>query len=143
MIKILILGDAHIHDREDEIPREIERIIYDNKPYDIAIYTGDFTDRDVYEWFKSLAPKTFEVCGNMDYLELPEYQVINITNNLSIGVIHGHQVRPRGNIVKLTQIAKQLNVKILTIENNVLKVLLYELNRSKNRIESTLKTFNI
>lgn len=110
-MRILLLSDAHIHDRADEIPRELLEVIEKEK-FDISIYAGDFTDRDVYDWFLQTGKKVYVVQGNMDYLDLPKYQKI-ILPDLKIGVIHGHQVRPRGNVVQLTQIAKEMNVNIL------------------------------
>lgn len=112
MIKVLVISDAHIHDRADEIPKILDEIIRNNKPYDIAIYAGDFTDEDVYSWFKTLSSRTYAVQGNMDYLDLPEKLVINV-KNLKIGLIHGHQVRPRGNLEQLSTIANKLGVKML------------------------------
>ncbi len=112
MIKILVISDCHIHDRADEIPRELNEIISANAPFDISIYAGDFVDRDVYEWFVTTGIQTYAVEGNMDYLPLEEEQKIFVYD-LKIGVIHGHQVRPRGNVVKLTEIAKEMGVNIL------------------------------
>ncbi len=113
-VKILIMSDAHIHDRADEVPKQFEELIHSEKPFDIAVYGGDFTDEDVYRWFRSLAHTTYAVQGNMDYLDLPEHVTfMHPLSNIRFGVIHGHQVRPRGNIVQLTEIAKRMNVNIL------------------------------
>ena len=109
---ILVLGDAHIPDRAYEIPREILRFIDSLSNIDIAIYTGDFTGQDVYEWFKNLCRRTYAVEGNMDYLPLPPYEVFNILG-INFGVVHGDQVYPRGNLKKLTKIAHRLNVQVL------------------------------
>jgi len=111
-VKMIVLGDSHIPDRALEIPRKILEDIEKNRPYDIAIFTGDFTCEEVYEWFKGLGRKVYAVEGNMDYIELPEYVVLTL-NSIKMGVIHGSQVYPRGNIVKLTHIAQRLGVKIL------------------------------
>ncbi len=112
--KILVLSDAHIHDRADEIPKPLLDIIEQERPFDISVYAGDFTDEDIYRWFKETGRKTYEVQGNMDYLDLPEYATFVLPIlNVKIGVIHGHQVRPRGNIVQLTEIAKRLGANIL------------------------------
>ena len=112
MYRILIIGDAHIPDRAYELPRSIEEFIDRERPFDIAVYTGDFTGEEIYEWFKSLGIKSYAVEGNMDYLPLPTYEVFEISG-IKFGVIHGDQVFPRGNVKKLTRIAKRLNVSVL------------------------------
>ncbi len=112
MYRILIIGDAHIPDRAYEVPRPIEEFIDRNKPFDIAVYTGDFTGEEVYEWFKTLGKRVYAVEGNMDYLQLPMYEVFEVSD-IRFGVIHGDQVYPRGNVKKLSKIAKKLNVSVL------------------------------
>ncbi len=113
-IRILVLSDAHIDDRADSLPEEFTEIIDRERPFDIAVYAGDFTTEEFYREFKQFGRKTYEVQGNMDYLDLPERVTFMIPlAGLKIGVIHGHQVRPRGNIVQLTQIAKEMGVHML------------------------------
>ncbi len=113
-VRILVISDAHIHDRADEVPKKLEEIIESEKPFDIAVYGGDFTDEDVYKWFRSLGRATYAVEGNMDYLPLPEHETfMHPISQIRFGVIHGHQVRPRGNIVQLTEIARRLGVNVL------------------------------
>ncbi len=113
-IKILVISDAHIDDRADALPSEFVEIIEHEKPFDIAVYAGDFTTEEFYREFKQFGRRTYEVQGNMDYLDLPEKATFTIPlANLKIGIIHGHQVRPRGNIVQLTQIARDMGVNLL------------------------------
>mgnify|MGYP005664856055 CR=1 FL=1 len=111
-MKILAISDTHINDRADEIPNVMEKLIYEEKPYDAVIFAGDLTREDVLEWVRSLAPKQYVVEGNMDYLDLPEYLVDDF-NGVRIGVIHGHQIYPRGDVVKLCKVANKLDAKIL------------------------------
>ena len=63
-------------------------------------------------YVKSLSEKVFIVEGNMDYLSFPE-KITTKINEINIGLIHGHQVFPRGNIDGLTRIAEEMNVQIL------------------------------
>ena len=108
--KILVIGDTHIPTRASRIPVLIETHIT-SKQYNMVLCTGDLVEPSVLNFLKNIAP-TKVVVGNMDYLDLPEYEVVNI-NNIRIGLIHGHQVRPRGDIRKLSRIAYDMNVKIL------------------------------
>jgi putative phosphoesterase len=112
MTYILLIGDTHIPDRADKIPDKLLEIIESGKPWDIAVFTGDFVGENIYRWFLGLGRKTYVVRGNMDYLPLPKTQVFEV-NNLRIGVHHGDGVYPRGDTRGLTRIAKELGVKIL------------------------------
>jgi len=111
-VKVLAISDTHINDRADEIPDVMERLIYEERPYDAVVFAGDLTREEVLEWVRSLAPKQYVVEGNMDYLNLPEYLVEDFSG-IRVGVIHGHQIHPRGDIVKLCKVADKLNVKVL------------------------------
>jgi len=48
----------------------------------------------------------------MDFLSLPEKEIIKIGTK-KIGLIHGNEIHPRGDLEKLYKIAKELNVDIL------------------------------
>ncbi len=112
MKKILLIADTHIPDRATSIPEPVLRFIEDNKPYDIVVHAGDLVGEEVLEWVKSLAPQVYVVVGNMDYLNLPLYQVFSV-EGLEIGVYHGHRIYPRGDPEKLYSIASRLKVKVL------------------------------
>jgi phosphoesterase, MJ0936 family len=109
--EVLILGDSHIHDRADEIPGEFMDI-FASGSYEIVIHTGDLVDPDVLSLVKKLGRRQYVVRGNMDYLDLPKQAVFGV-GGVKIGVVHGDQVRPRGNIEALTRIAKTINVNVL------------------------------
>lgn len=112
MVELLLIGDTHIPDRALRVPEKLLSIIEDGKPWDIIVFTGDFTGLDTYKWFLGLGRKTYCVRGNMDYLPLPKTQKL-IVNNIIIGVHHGDGVYPRGNTRGLTRIAKELGVDVL------------------------------
>jgi len=109
--RILVMSDSHIPDRAFEIPSKI-RLFIERKNYDIVVHAGDFTDYKVIEYVRTLGRETYMVQGNMDYIDLPEEETFDVYG-INIGVIHGDQVYPRGNIPKLSRIAKELNVRIL------------------------------
>ena len=110
--KILILGDTHIPDRATRIPNKVIEWIENNKPYDMVIHTGDLTEEEVLEYLRNLTCSVIVVQGNMDYINLPEYEIIEIAQ-IKIGIIHGDQVYPRGNVRKLSRIARKLRVNVL------------------------------
>lgn len=109
--RLLIMSDTHIPERAEEIDRKIIEYIALRR-YDIAVHAGDLVSEDVLNQIRSFAPTSYVVQGNMDYLHLPESEVFEVYG-VPIGVIHGDQVRPRGNIEALTVIAKKLAVSIL------------------------------
>ena len=111
-VRMLLLSDAHVPDRALEIPRTIVEWIERSKPFDIVVYAGDLTGREILEWVEGLAPQSYVVAGNMDWLPLPEYHVFEI-HGIKIGVVHGDQVYPRGDIKKLTRLARKLGVQVL------------------------------
>ncbi len=111
MRRILVLGDIHIPRRASWIPREIVEFIESEK-FDIVICTGDLTDEKVLNYLKSLGKEFYVVEGNMDHIPMPEREKVKV-EDLIIGVIHGHQVYPRGNRKQLKDIAIEMNVDVL------------------------------
>ncbi len=111
MRKILVVGDSHIHERADEIPKEFHSHFM-KQNYDIVIHTGDVVDPDVLDLFKGLGKRFFVVEGNMDYLNLPDHHIIDLYG-VRIGLVHGHQVRPRGDLGKLSRLGRALGASIL------------------------------
>jgi putative phosphoesterase len=111
-IRILIIGDTHIHDRVDSIPDKLLKLISSYLPWEVVLFTGDLTDEDVLEWLRSISKSLYVVRGNMDYLPLPKYVVI-VIDWLKIGLIHGDGIYPRGNPVELSKIARKLKVQVL------------------------------
>lgn len=110
-MRVLVIGDTHIPRRASSLPKEISEFI-GSKLFDLIICTGDLTDRKVLEYFETLAEKIVVVKGNMDHLNLPEYVELSI-GEIKIGIIHGHQVYPRGNRKKLADIGKEKGVDVL------------------------------
>jgi len=112
-VKLVIIADTHIPERATWIPSKIEEVLLNEvRDARILVHGGDLVSEEVLEWAKGLAPEFYVVRGNMDYLDLPERVVIDL-GFIKIGVIHGYQVHPRGNIRQLTEIAKSMGVKVL------------------------------
>lgn len=111
-MKVLVISDTHINDRATEVPDVMLRLIRSEGPYDVVVFAGDLTNEDTLEWVKGLAPTSYVVEGNMDYLDLPEYEVLRL-GLVRVGVIHGHQVYPRGDVSKLHKLAKTLDIDLL------------------------------
>ena len=111
-MELLVVSDAHIPDRAFEVPRELLELIRSRTPFPIVIYAGDFTGYEFYRVVESWGKRLVAVSGNMDFLDLPEHQMVTI-EGIRFGVVHGDQVWPRGNIPKLTRLARKLGVQVL------------------------------
>ncbi len=110
-MEILVIGDTHVPNRAKWLPKKIDDFI-SSKRFDLVMCTGDLTDRKVLDYLKNLSDRVVVVSGNMDHLPLPEQQTVKV-ENLKFGIIHGHQVYPRGDIAQLKEIAYELGVDVL------------------------------
>ncbi len=126
MVRILLTGDSHIPRRASMVPDEIYSEINNqvvNTHFDYTLFTGDLINAPkLLDFLNDITIKeVFKVIGNMDYyggnknlpqsLNLP----ISLNNNkkISIGLIHGHQVHPRGDHNQLESIALENGFNIL------------------------------
>ncbi|MGB9827067.1 YfcE family phosphodiesterase [Thermosphaera chiliense] len=111
MTRILILGDTHIPDRAERVPKPLVRLV-ENGAWDSVLFTGDLTSGEVKAWVEELGENVFIVKGNMDFLPLPAYQKLSIRDYV-IGLYHGHGIYPRGDSRKLAEIAKTIGASVL------------------------------
>ncbi len=111
-MRLLIASDAHVPDRVPKIPDNVKETVEGLAPFDAVLYAGDLTGREVLNWLKELSDEVIVVKGNMDYLDLPERRVFE-TNGVRFLVIHGHQVRPRGNLDALSALAEAEGAKVI------------------------------
>jgi len=111
VMRILIFGDTHIPDRADRIPREFAAII-EKLDFDAVVITGDLTTDKILDFAKQVAEKIYVVRGNMDILDLPVSAKFKV-EGIKFGVLHGHQVYPRGDREQLQDIAEEMGVDIL------------------------------
>jgi len=109
-MRILVIGDTHIPNRAKWLPKKIDEFL-SSKKFDLVVCTGDLTDRKVLDFLMGLGD-VVAVSGNMDHLPLPEYQTFK-AEGLRFGVVHGHQVYPRGDVNQLKRIALELGVDVL------------------------------
>jgi vacuolar protein sorting-associated protein 29 len=69
--------------------------------------------KDVYDYLKTLASDVHVVRGDFDdNTQYPEQKVVTV-GQFKIGLTHGHQVVPWGDIESLSLIQRQLDVDIL------------------------------
>ena len=109
-MQILVIGDFHYPDRA-RYPTKIFNQLK-NQTFDLVLCTGDLTDISILDELEKLGPVKI-VQGNMDWkFKHPKKQIIQL-DKIKIGLIHGHQVHPRGDLNKLAALAKESAVQIL------------------------------
>ena len=108
----VVIGDFHIPDRAERIPAWIREWLESQKrEIDGILCTGDLTEYAVLAYMNSVAP-TLCVRGNMDHLPLKDFEILDV-GGTRILVVHGHQVRPRGNKEQLYALARAAGAEIL------------------------------
>ncbi|MHA1271001.1 MAG: YfcE family phosphodiesterase [Candidatus Helarchaeota archaeon] len=109
-MNILIIGDFHYPDRA-RYPTKIFEYLQTEK-FDLVLCTGDLTDLSILDELQKFGPVKI-VQGNMDWKFKHPNDVKISVKNIKIGLVHGHQVYPRGNINRLSLLAKKMDVNIL------------------------------
>ncbi|TFY51432.1 hypothetical protein EVG20_g11005 [Dentipellis fragilis] len=112
MVLVLVIGDLHIPHRIHDLPAKFKKLLVPGKIQQI-LCTGNVCDRETYEYLRTVASDVHVVRG--DYDETAAFP-LSITVNHSpirIGVIHGHQSIPTGDLDSLSAIARQMDVDVL------------------------------
>ena len=109
-MRFLILGDSHIPDRARELPEWVKKVV-EGKKYDVILFTGDATEYSVIHYLERHG-KTYAVHGNMDFLDLPRFQIIDVLGH-RIFLFHSTEVRPRGDPEQLWEYGKTSGADIV------------------------------
>jgi len=112
MVLVLVIGDLHIPYRVHDLPAKFKKLLVPGKIQQI-ICTGNVCDKETYEYLRTVAPDVHVVRG--DYDDNPAFPLSLTLHHppLSIGVIHGHQCIPNGDIDQLGALARQMDVDIV------------------------------
>jgi len=105
--RVLVLGDTHIPSRRDSIPVEFYQHIK-NTEYDLALITGDLVRESDMRAALPPLPRSFIVVGNMDYGSTYNFHEQIQLDDFNLLLLHGTQLRPRGNIEQLWEILMQI-----------------------------------
>lgn len=101
--------------RATDIPDKFKDLLLPNK-MQYVISTGNVGSRETVDWLENLAAAKSQahiVRGDCDELpNLPETKVVQI-GNFKIGIIHGHQVIPWGDMEALAAVQRQLDCDVL------------------------------
>ena len=109
---VLIVGDSFVPQRVYDISEQFKSLLTPNKINHI-LCLGNMGSKDQYEWLKTLSNNFHCVKGDYDFDEsLPEKKSVQI-GEFKIGMIHGHQVFPTGDIDSLGSVQRELGCNIL------------------------------
>jgi vacuolar protein sorting-associated protein 29 len=109
---VLVVSDMFIPFRCSDIPEQFKNILIPNKIQHV-LSLGNNGSRESYDWLKSLSNSFQAVKGEYDdNNNLPETKTVQI-GDFKIGMIHGHQVVPWGDLEALANIQRQLGCDIL------------------------------
>ena len=107
----LMLGDLHIPHRTIDIPEQFKELLVPGKIQHV-LCTGNIGNKDHTDWIRSLANDVHIVRGDFDDNSLPDSKVINI-GEWKIGLIHGYQVIPWGDLEALSNYQRDMDVDLL------------------------------
>lgn len=109
--RVLVFGDTHIPSRRDSIPEAFFKHI-ESTIYDLALVTGDLVRESEMRAALPSLPRSFIVVGNMDYGSQYNFHEQIQLDEFSVLLLHGTQLRPRGNIKQLWEIAEKIGADI-------------------------------
>ncbi len=112
---VLVVGDMFVPQKSQDIDPQFKTILIPNKLQHV-LSLGNIGSRESYDWLKSLSNDFHSVKGDFDEGDMPEQKLVTI-GEFKIGMIHGHQVLPWGNIESLSSIQRQLDCDILLSGN--------------------------
>jgi len=109
---VLVIGDMFVPQRSPGIDEQFKDILIPNKIKHV-LSLGNIGSRESYDWLKSLSNDFHTVKGDFDEGEnIPEKEVVQI-GEFKIGMIHGHQVLPWGDLDSLANVQRELGCDIM------------------------------
>lgn len=109
---VLVVSDMNVPFKINDIPAQFKTLLIPNKIQHV-LSIGNMGSKESYDWLKSLSNDFHAVKGDLDDTNnLPETKVITI-GDFKIGMIHGHQVLPWGDLEALSVIQRKLGCDIL------------------------------
>ncbi|KAJ7078924.1 Metallo-dependent phosphatase [Mycena belliarum] len=112
MVLVLIIGDLHIPHRTHDLPSKFKKLLVPGKIQQI-LCTGNVCDKETYEYLRTISPDVNVVKGDYDETSNFPSSITVVHSPIKIGVIHGHQSVPVGDLDSLSAIARQMDVDVL------------------------------
>uniref|UniRef100_A0A8C2S379 Vacuolar protein sorting-associated protein 29 n=1 Tax=Capra hircus TaxID=9925 RepID=A0A8C2S379_CAPHI len=109
---LILKSYLHIPHRCNSLPAKFKKLLVPGKIQHI-LCTGNLCTKESYDYLKTLAGDVHIVRGDFDEnLNYPEQKVVTV-GQFKIGLIHGHQVIPWGDMASLALLQRQFDVDIL------------------------------
>lgn len=110
---VLVVSDMNVPYKINDIPEQFKSLLIPNKIQHV-LSLGNMGSKESYDWLKSLSNNFHSVKGDSDEFNssFPETKVVTI-GEFKIGMIHGNQVIPWGDLEALSSIQRQLGCDIL------------------------------
>ena len=108
---VLVVGDMFLPQRSPDINEQFKSILTPNKVQHV-LCLGNIGNQETYDWLKSLSKDFHIVKGDFDQEDIPEKKTIQI-GDFNIGLIHGHQVLPWGDVNSLGMIQREMGCDTL------------------------------
>ncbi|CAD7695196.1 unnamed protein product [Ostreobium quekettii] len=111
MVLVLCISDLHIPHRAADLPSKFRELLQPGKISHI-LCPGNLCCRETYDFLKTVSANLHLTKGDFDDVSAPEDKVLNI-ESFKIGICHGHQVVPSGDVEALAILQRRLDVDIL------------------------------
>mmetsp|Transcript_664 Transcript_664/g.2421 ORF Transcript_664/g.2421 Transcript_664/m.2421 type:complete len:187 (+) Transcript_664:448-1008(+) len=111
MVLVLVIGDLHVPMRAVDLPPKFKHLLVPGKIQHV-LATGNLCCRETLEYLKGICPDLHVVKGDFDQEDFPDSKIVKI-GGFRIGLCHGHQVVPWGDMEALAMQQRQMDVDIL------------------------------
>lgn len=111
MTRVLVFGDTHMPTRSKSIPKQFYEHI-ESTDYDLALITGDLVREAAMKEALPPLPRHYIVVGNMDYASTYNFHELIQLDEIRFLLIHGTQLRPRGNIKQLFEVVASVEADV-------------------------------
>ena len=112
---VLVVGDMFVPQRSQDIDPQFKTILIPNKLQHV-LSLGNIGSHESYDWLRTLSNDFHSVKGDFDEGDMPDRKVVTI-GEFKIGLIHGHQILPWGNVESLSSVQRELDCDILLSGN--------------------------
>ena len=109
---VLIVSDLFIPLRNPDIDAQFKSILVPNKVQHV-LCLGNIGNQETFDWINGLSSDFHVIKGDYDInRDLPDKKVVQI-GNFRIGMIHGHQIVPMGDLEILSGVQRELDCDLL------------------------------
>ena len=109
---VLLVSDIFITLETPEIDSQFKSILVPNK-INHVLCLGNIGNQETFDWLNSISSDLYVTKGDYDINKnLPEKTAVQI-GNFKIGMIHGHQIIPMGDLEILSNVQRELDCDVL------------------------------